>query len=102
MRASRVMLTCEKRTRVFVCVCVHTYVGRIARRFASESARVCFQDEWQPTRSRHSTNEHSCQVENIIRRILSRDPNLRDTRQSSFAIMKIESLSSYLYQYDIK
>lgn len=48
MRASRATLSCGKRA----CVCANR-----ARRFASESARVCFEDEWQPMRSRHCANE---------------------------------------------
>jgi len=29
-----------------------------ARRFARESARVCFENKWQPMRSRRCANEH--------------------------------------------
>ena len=49
MRASRVTLICGKR--------VHIRTTNRARRFARESARVCFEDEWQPMRSRRCANE---------------------------------------------
>lgn len=37
--------------------CVRARTADRAQRFASESARVCFQDEWQPVRSRRCVNE---------------------------------------------
>lgn len=46
----RALLSCGKRTN---------RARARAQRFASESARVCFEDEWQPMRSRRCANEQN-------------------------------------------
>lgn len=109
MRASRVMLTCGKRTRVRVYIYVCTYI-RHESRGDSRANQHAFVLRMNGNRRAYGTvltsTVRSCKVK-IIRKILKgRDQNLRGTRQSSPGIIKIESLSSlmshYLYQYNKK